>query len=148
MTAWLIAISIALLTALAEWLHARRARRVGALAFGPDAVPRRWVAVAPFLRVAALGGLAWGLVTLVLIAPEAARHTQMPEGGYRHLVVALDVSPSMQLTDAGPARQTRRAQRASEVLMSCSAALLWTRCGSAWWLLQRCQACGGGHMRP
>jgi Ca-activated chloride channel family protein len=74
--------------------------------------------VAPFLRVGAMGALAWGFVTLVFIAPEAARHAQIPEGGYRHLVIALDVSPSMQLTDAGPTHQTRRAQRASEVLMS------------------------------
>lgn len=33
-------------------------------------------------------------------------------------MIALDVSPSMQLADAGPNRQQRRAQRASEVLMS------------------------------
>jgi Ca-activated chloride channel family protein len=43
---------------------------------------------------------------------------RLPEGGYRHLVIALDVSPSMQLADAGPNRQQRRAHRASEVLMS------------------------------
>jgi Ca-activated chloride channel family protein len=42
----------------------------------------------------------------------------IPEGGYRHLVIALDVSPSMQLQDAGPQKKQTRAARGGEVLMS------------------------------
>jgi Ca-activated chloride channel family protein len=110
--------SVALLAALAEWLHARRCRRVSRLAFGPAVGPRKWVAAAPALRVAAMGALAWGLTTLLLVQPAASRPVKIPEGGYRHLVIALDVSPSMQLADAGVGRQQRRAHRASEVLMS------------------------------
>jgi Ca-activated chloride channel family protein len=41
-----------------------------------------------------------------------------PEGGYRHLIIALDVSPSMQLEDAGREFKQSRAKRAGEVLMS------------------------------
>ena len=114
----LTSLAVVLVVALAEWLHARRSRRVGRLAFGPSGAPRAWVAAVPFVRVAAAGALAWGLVTLFLIAPGASRRAQIPEGGYRHLILALDVSPSMQLADAGPDRQDRRAHRASEVLMS------------------------------
>lgn len=114
----LIASVVVGIAALAEWLHARRCRRVLRLAFGPAGAPRPWVSAVPFARVAAFGGLAWGLVTLLLLAPAAIRPVKIPEGGYRHLVIALDVSPSMQLADAGPDRKQRRAQRASEVLMS------------------------------
>jgi Ca-activated chloride channel family protein len=114
----LTALIVAALAALAEWLHARRSRRVLRLAFGPSGTPRRWAKGVPFARVAALGALAWGLATLSALPPGAVRPAKIPEGGYRHLVVALDVSPSMQLADAGADRKQRRAQRASEVLMS------------------------------
>lgn len=114
----MVGMAVVALTAVAEWLHARRVRRVTRLAFGPANGPRSWVGAVPFLRMAALGALAWGLVSLVQLRPSGGRPVQMPEGGYRHLIVALDVSPSMQLADAGPARQERRAQRARDVLMS------------------------------
>jgi len=109
---------VVLLAALAEWLHARRCRRVMRLAFGPAGAPRPWVSAAPFARAAATGALAWGLTTLLLVPAGASRPVKIPEGGYRHLVIALDVSPSMQLADAGADREQRRADRASEVLMS------------------------------
>jgi Ca-activated chloride channel family protein len=106
------------LASLAEWLHARRCRRVGRLAFGPSGRARGWTIVVPWLRVAAMGALIWGLLTLLEVKPRSARSDRIPEGGYRHLVLALDVSPSMQLQDAGLAGQQTRAKRASEVLMS------------------------------
>src|SRR5262245_41929245 len=118
MLASLTCLVTVLLAGLAEWLHLRRSRRVAQLAFGPSGTPRQWVRLAPFIRVVSLSALAWGLTTLYLIAPEGSRHAQVPEGGYRHLVIALDVSPSMQLADAGPDHKDRRAHRASEVLMS------------------------------
>ena len=109
---------VILLAALAEWLHARRCRRVARLAFGPGGQAHEWTRIAPALRVAACGALAWGFVTLLLVGPHAARSDLIPEGGFRHLVLALDVSPSMQLEDAGPDGKQPRTQRAGEVLMS------------------------------
>jgi Ca-activated chloride channel family protein len=106
------------LAALAEWLHVRRCRRVARLAFGPSGKPREWTRIVPWARVAAMGALAWGLVTLLYVGPRATRSQKMPEGGYRHLVLALDVSPSMQLQDAGQGAKQTRAKRASEVIMS------------------------------
>jgi Ca-activated chloride channel homolog len=111
-------VAVILLAALAELLHARRCGPVARLAFGPGGHPRKWTHIAPWLRVAAAGSLAWGLTTLLLIGPRAARSDRIPEGGYGHLVLALDVSPSMQLQDAGPAGKDTRAHRAGEVLMS------------------------------
>ena len=114
----LFASIVVVLASVAEWLHNRRSRRVLRLAFGPAATPRRWVTAGPGLRVAALAALAWGLATLWELPPGANRPARIPDGGYRHLVIALDVSPSMQLADAGADRKQRRARRASDVLMS------------------------------
>lgn len=112
------ALALAVLAALAEWLHARRCRRVARLAFGPGGQPRGWTKIAPLLRVVAVALLGFGLVQLYLLAPRSARPQLVPEGGYRHLVIALDVSPSMQLKDAGAERKETRAKRASQVLLS------------------------------
>lgn len=104
--------------ALAEWRHARRIRRAAHLAFGPAGAPRAWTRAVPALRVAGVAALAWGLLTLLTLAPAAVRPREVPEGGWRHLVIALDVSPSMRLEDAGPGRNVSRARRAGEVVLS------------------------------
>ncbi|MEA3211111.1 MAG: Ca-activated chloride channel [Chthoniobacter sp.] len=112
------ALAVAALALGGEWLHARRWRRVARLAFGPSGTARGWTKMAPAVRVVAVTLLAWGLVQLWILAPRASRPKQVPEGGYRHFVIALDVSPSMQLKDAGPARNQTRARRAAEVVLS------------------------------
>jgi len=114
----LIALGVACWVALVEWFHGRRLIRVGRLAFGPSGVPRSWTAAVPFLRVVAAAAVTWGLAHLTLLTGRVGRPQLMPEGGYRHLVVAIDVSPSMQIKDAGPEHQQTRAQRAAAVLFS------------------------------
>lgn len=110
------ALATAGLAALGEWLHARRTRRVGALAFGPAGRARRWTAVVPALRVLALAAMAWSLVTLIAFNNLARdRNRQRPPT--RHLMVLLDVSPSMLLKDGGEKADTRKA-RAAAVLKS------------------------------
>src|SRR5215204_3815671 len=104
MLAELIALGVLAFMALAEWLHARRCARVDRLAFGPKG-KARWTSAVPFIRAGASGVLAWGLVHLFLLDPRVLKPKQTPDGGYRHLLIALDVSPSMQLKDAGPAAQ-------------------------------------------
>jgi Ca-activated chloride channel family protein len=114
-----ITLAAVLLMGLAEWLHVRRGRRVTRLAFGPNGKPRDWTVVVPWLRIVAVGALAWGFATLLAIGPQTVRRDDLtPEGGYRHLIIALDVSPSMRLADAGPDGKQSRAARASDVLMS------------------------------
>lgn len=118
MIAELIAFTVLAFAALGEWLHARRAARVATLAFGPEGKPREWTWIAGPARTVALAALVWGLLTLFLLDPKIVKPAKTPEGGWRHLVIVLDVSPSMQLADAGPAGQQTRAKRAAEILMS------------------------------
>ena len=107
----LSALAVLLLASLAEWLHARRIRAVGRLAFGPAGAPNRWTRVVPFLRPLCLTAFAWGLAMLVLlkIAPAEGK-----DGGSKEatrLVFVADLSPSMYLQDAGPeGKQTRQAR--------------------------------------
>ena len=111
------AILIAAVAAMGEWLHTRRIIRLGTLAFGPAGRPRRWTALAPVLRVVALAGIAWSLVTLTAFN-NRGRERERHGNTTRHLMVLLDVSPSMFIGDAGESGKQRRAERAGDVLKS------------------------------
>jgi Ca-activated chloride channel family protein len=115
-SAW-AALGVAAMAALGEWLHARRVRRIGRLAFGPDSRPRPWALVAPFLRVTALTCVVWALAMLWAF-DGSSRARERNAAATRHLLVLLDVSPSMQLEDAGENGRQKRAARAAEVLKS------------------------------
>ena len=118
---WLApAVALAVAT-VGEWLHSRRVRHVATLAFGPEGRPAAWTRCAPVLRTGACAALAWGLVTLLFLAPEkhnadGSRHVEASD--WRHVLLVLDVSPSMQLADAGPGRKQGRMERARTVLES------------------------------
>ena len=107
----LSALAVLLLTSLAEWLHVRRIRAVGRLAFGPAGVANGWTRGVPFLRPLCLAAFAWGLATLVQlkIAPAEGKDHGSKEA--TRLVFVADLSPSMYLVDAGPdGKQTRQAR--------------------------------------
>lgn len=108
------ALAVLLLAALAEWLHLRRIRAVGRLAFGPAGAGRRWTQIVPLPRTLSLAAFAWGLVTLVQIRIEAADDSQAKDRQDKdatRLVFVADLSPSMFLQDAGPdGKQTRQAR--------------------------------------
>ena len=113
------ALGVGLLWLAAEAWHARRIRRAALLAFGPEARPRAWTHLAPWLRAASGAAAAWGLLVLLGLdgtvrSREGARAAPAP----RDLVVLLDVSPSMTIHDAGPQANISRAARAGEVLRS------------------------------
>lgn len=121
MVIWLIPLIVALLAALAEWLHARRTRRMAFLAFGPAAKPRRWVRLIPPARIVALTALAWGLLVLWQIDGSSwlpSGQQERADKNIHHLILALDVSPSMQIKDAGPQGDQTRAERARDILRS------------------------------
>lgn len=104
----------------AERLHARRTRAVGRLAFGPAAAPRGWTRFVPTLSAVACGLAAWGLVVLLLAPPEPLDKTgedaEAPkEAELQRVIIALDVSPSMSIVDAGPGKNKRRSDRILEV---------------------------------
>jgi Ca-activated chloride channel family protein len=107
----------AALGVFAEWLHARRVRRLARLAFGPESRPRTWTKAAPPLRVLALTAVVWSLIVLMAFEGSSRTH-ERNVAATRHLMVLLDVSPSMQLQDAGERGTEKRAARAAELLRS------------------------------
>lgn len=98
-----------------EHRHARRMQSGCALAFGPSASLRRWLALLPASRGVAVSFFAWGI--LMLLSLDGGK-IQTPPTRTRHLMVLLDVSPSMLIPDAGPLHDQSRAFRAADVLLS------------------------------
>ena len=119
MVIWIATAAAAVLTILAEGLHLARTGRVRRLVFGPSQRPAHWTAAVPILRAAAAGLLTWGLLILMLeVEPKVHRAEEVGEGEDRHLVLVLDVSPSMRLEDAGPSHNQSRLHRSRDVLNS------------------------------
>ncbi len=118
MVAELIAVLVVLVAAGAEILHLRRVRRIAPLAFGPSRRPAHWARIAPVFVVLSYGAISWGLVTLLLLEPKVHKADVLSEGEKKHVVLLLDVSPSMRLQDAGPEKDSSRMKRASAVLDS------------------------------
>ena len=58
------------------------------------------------LRVAAARRARWGLVTLLELPPKVHVAETIPDNERRHVLIVLDVSPSMRLKDAGPERRS------------------------------------------
>lgn len=112
------ALAITALMALAEWWHARRVRRMARLAFGPRTRPASWVAATPLARVIAAGSATWGLVTLLLLDPKVHSREEVDPAKQKHLLLVVDVSPSMYLDDAGPEKNRTRRVRAGDVVTS------------------------------
>ena len=118
MHAELAALAVAILALAAETLHAARTRRLARLAFGPGQKPAAWARMAPALRVMALAALCWGLITLLELPPKVHVAETIPDKERRHVLIVLDVSPSMRLKDAGPNADESRMKRASVVMES------------------------------
>ena len=119
MVAELAALGIAILASLAELIHGFRIRRIGQLAFGPTGRPSWWARTAPLLRVMAIAAITWGMVTLTFVQPKVHRSELVSdESEYKHIVMVLDVSPSMRLQDAGVTKDQSRMQRARMVMES------------------------------
>jgi Ca-activated chloride channel family protein len=118
MAAELTAFAVLAMASVAEMIHWKRIRRISRLAFGPTEQPAWWVILTPFIRIGALSSLAWGLVTLLLTDPKIFKPEGVAEDEIRHVVLVLDVSPSMKLDDAGADLKMTRSARASEIMES------------------------------
>ena len=116
----LIAAAVLVLAAGAEVLHARRVRQTAFLSFGPEGRPYLWATLIPLLRVLALAFLTWGLTVLFMLEPKAHRSAkeEVAPADRKHILLVLDVSPSMRLEDAGEAGKVSRAKRTSAVVQS------------------------------
>lgn len=109
-----------LLVAAAEALHFRRIRGVRQLAFGPSQRPAFWVWAAPVLKSISSGCLAASLTMLFLLPPISHRKdgTDVAFEKLKHVLLVLDVSPSMRLQDAGQDKGISRMKRARDVMES------------------------------
>ncbi len=111
-------LAAALLAAAAEALHLGRVRAVAPLAFGPRRWPWTAAVLAATLRPLAAGAVGWGLAVLFLLPPATFTAAEANDKDIRHLVLALDVSPSMYLKDAGPKGDQKRSHRAADLIES------------------------------
>ncbi|MGA1467109.1 MAG: vWA domain-containing protein [Phycisphaerales bacterium] len=112
----LVALAAIAIVSVAEWRHAARVARVARLAFGPDGRPAAWARLAPAIRIAGAGLAAFGAMVLLRFDPIEQDAPPNPRAA-RQLLVVLDVSPSMNLADAGPGAEKRmRGVWAGEVL--------------------------------
>lgn len=118
MVALWAALAVVILATAAEWLHSRRVQGIAALAFGPSRQPELWARAAPALRVAALTACAWGLTTLMTVEAKVYKAEAQAVERERHLLLVLDVSPSMRLIDAGPKRKQSRMKRVRDLMSS------------------------------
>jgi Ca-activated chloride channel family protein len=117
---WLIPILAVLVAAVGEWLHWRRVRRLGRLAFGPSGRPALWTVLTPFLRIFCLAGIGWALIILFSIHPKTFDQGLVPAPvkECRRVVFLVDVSPSMLLADAGEDGKMKRRYRGAQVIES------------------------------
>ena len=115
----IVAVSVAFIACASEFVHIRRIRKIRNLAFGPSGKPAAWTWAAPLFRVVGMALASWGFASLWLVV-EAQVHNKstIDENDYKHLVLVVDVSPSMHLVDAGPDGNRSRRQRASDILES------------------------------
>ncbi|MFT5284252.1 MAG: Ca-activated chloride channel family protein [Planctomycetota bacterium] len=116
-----ICIVAGLLALFAESLHGRKLTRVGRLAFGPTGRPAQWVRAVPLLRGLAVAALTWGLLTLLALTPKVHRSdgANLPLlENPKHVLLVLDVSPSMRLVDSGPKKLQSRMERARDAMES------------------------------
>lgn len=115
----LIAVVVMLLATIGEVLHGYRIRNLGKLAFGRTGRAAIWTWLASPIRVLAIGLACWGFCSLAFVVQARVHNLQqIPENDYKHLVLVVDVSPSMRLVDAGPEGDISRRQRASDLLES------------------------------
>lgn len=114
----LAAAAALIIAAGAELLHAARVTRAADLAFGPGGKPAAWARAAPVLRCLSIAALAWGLVSLLSVDPKVYNAKAVPAEEIQHIVLVLDVSPSMKLEDAGKSGALPRRRRAFELMES------------------------------
>ncbi|MEO0415046.1 MAG: VWA domain-containing protein [Verrucomicrobiota bacterium] len=118
---YLVTGATAVVAAGAEWLHLRRAKGVERLVYGRRPKGFSSILVAAMVRVVMLTVLAWSLMTLLLLPAKnhSRQVVEVESKDRRHLLLILDVSPSMRLQDAGSeSGGLSRTERASVLVQS------------------------------
>lgn len=116
----LVAATTAVIATGAELLHSRRIIKVRHLAFGPSGNFSAFTVLTPIFRILFLSALAWALTTLFHLEPKAhrAKVKEVEPKERRHLLLVVDVSPSMRLQDSGENEKSSRTDRASKLVQS------------------------------
>ena len=112
------ALAALVLTIGAEMIHSRRITNIAILSFGPSSLPSSWARIAPATRCMAVALAMWGLTTLLTIEPKIHKAKAVDPDEIRHIVIVLDVSPSMKIKDAGEDGTRTRRKRAFELMES------------------------------
>jgi len=99
-------------------IHSRRITNIAILSFGPSSLPSSWARIAPATRCMAVALAMWGLTTLLTIEPKIHKAKAVDPDEIRHIVIVLDVSPSMKIKDAGEDGTRTRRKRAFELMES------------------------------
>ena len=118
MVAPLCAILVLVLMWAAETLHQRRVTSLASLAFGPDGKPAFLGRVLPWLKAPAAALATWGLLVLATMPPKVHPPEEASEGEIKHVMMILDVSPSMQLIDAGKEGMISRRKQCATLMQS------------------------------
>lgn len=113
MVAATLAIAVCIAACCGEAAHRSRVRRLCYLAFGSGGAPRQWTRIAPAVRVLGLTSFVYGCCALWEWSDAESEATA---GNGTRLLLALDVSPSMQLVDSGADGKLSRERRANDVL--------------------------------
>ena len=114
----ILALVALVITAATEMIHARRIKAISTLSFGPSAVPSSWYRIVPTMRCLAIALIIWGLTSLLGIQPKIHKAKAVDPNEIRHIVIVLDVSPSMKIQDAGTEGNKIRSKRAFELMES------------------------------
>ncbi|MGJ8723748.1 MAG: vWA domain-containing protein [Roseibacillus sp.] len=116
-TSILISLAVAILVAAAEVMHWKRVSAVKSLL---QETPSFLLWIVPLVRTLCLTIIAWALSTLFLLSPKAHRSKleTIEPADREHLLLVLDVSPSMRLQDAGEVGTDSRTRRASALVKS------------------------------
>ncbi|MCA9062940.1 MAG: VWA domain-containing protein [Planctomycetaceae bacterium] len=117
----IVAAVTALIVLTAEFLHLRRIRRLQTLLFGTDRRAFGVAITAAAIRIMAVSCVAGCLTFLILLPAQPLQSDgarEVPYNKLKHIVLVLDVSPSMRLQDAGAERDISRMSRAREVMQS------------------------------
>ncbi|PQO37602.1 VWA domain-containing protein [Bremerella cremea] len=119
MVAFAVAFAVGCFATAAELIHRRRTQTIRHLAFGPTGTPSRWAEASPFLRILGITLGTWGIISLALL-PDGSGNSASEDTDLstRHLILLWDVSPSMDLQDAGQDGQLTRKARGRELLES------------------------------
>lgn len=91
---------LTVLAIIAEYIHGKRTDKISSLAFGAQK-EKFWTRFVPLMRVLSILMSSWGLLYLLHMEPRIIQGDVFHDKDRQHVIIVLDVSPSMKIEDAG-----------------------------------------------